>query len=197
MKTLVCITAQVRNGNLTWPTFKKHVVDALGADLALCIGDSRPRTLGQLIEGGTADETSGYFTEAKHIWRFDEPTDWSEAYDLMSKDWRMFASIPGGWLGPAKLPVRHGNSGGIVLFFRWFLLQKLRRTSSKNTIRLLSPDLTISGSRITRPLTWTTHGSPMESSTVASATDTSSSRPRWPASSSESVGPSVPNNTDL
>ena len=129
MKTLVCITAQVRNGNLTWPTFKKHVVDALGADLALCIGDSRPRTLGQLIEGGTADETSGYFTEAKHIWRFDEPTDWSEAYDLMSKDWRMFASIPGGWLGPAKLPVRHGNSGGIVLFFRWFLLQKLIETN--------------------------------------------------------------------
>jgi hypothetical protein len=125
MKTLVCIVAQVRNGELTWPGFKRHVMDALGADLALCIGDSRPRSLGKVIEGAPADETNGYFKEAKYTWRFDEPGDWSEAYDIMSNEWRVFASVPGGWLGPAKLPVPHGNSGGIVLFFRWFLLQKL------------------------------------------------------------------------
>jgi hypothetical protein len=129
MKTLVCIISQVRNGDLTWPTFKNHVIDALGADLALCIGDARPRSCGRLIEGAVADESSAYFTEAKYIWRFEEPDDWSEAYDLMSSEWRMFASIPGGWLGPAKLPVRHGNSGGVVLFFRWFLLQKLIETN--------------------------------------------------------------------
>ena len=125
MKTLVCIVAQVRNGHLTWPKFKENVLDHLDADLALCVGDSRPRTLGRVIEGGVANEDNGFFHNAKHVWRVDEPNDWSEAYDKMSSEWRDFAVIPGGWLGPAKIPVVHGNSGGIVLFFRWCLLQKL------------------------------------------------------------------------
>lgn len=48
MKVLVCIMAQVRFGEPTWDKFKENVLDTLGADLALCISDAPPKTLGQL-----------------------------------------------------------------------------------------------------------------------------------------------------
>jgi hypothetical protein len=40
MKTLVCVMGQLRLTDLTWPSFKKFVLDELGADLLVCGPDS-------------------------------------------------------------------------------------------------------------------------------------------------------------
>jgi hypothetical protein len=123
MKTLVCIMCQVRTAQLTWPSFKQYVLDALGADLALCIGDSVPRSDGKIITTEYSED-NGYFHNAKHIWRYTEPIEWDTAFDEMTGGiWRQFRDVPGNWLGPTKT---HNGTGGINSFFRWFLAQKLR-----------------------------------------------------------------------
>jgi hypothetical protein len=127
MKTLVCILCQVREGDLTWPNFKKNVIDELGADLALCISsDSYVRASGKII--GQASEDNEFFKEAKYIFRYQEPDDWATAWDEMTGGtWRPLASvIPGDWLGGVKEPVEHKTSGAIGTFYRWFLAKKLK-----------------------------------------------------------------------
>ena len=125
MRTLVCVQAQVRTAELTWPKFKENVLDVLGADLALCIGDSIPRSDGKIITS-EYNEDNGFFHTAKYIWRYNEPDDWACAFDLMTEGrWRDFTHIPGNWLGPAKTPVAHSGTGGINTFFRWFLSEKI------------------------------------------------------------------------
>jgi hypothetical protein len=122
MRTLVCVQAQVRTADLTWSKFKENVLDALGADLALCIGDSIPRSDGQVITP-SCDENNGFFHEAKYIWRYPEPTDWADAFDEMTQGrCRYFLPIPGNWLGPTRT---HIGTGGINTFFRWFLSQQI------------------------------------------------------------------------
>jgi len=122
MKVLVCIMAQVRTAELTWNSFKKHVKDQLDADLALCIGDSIPRSSGEIISNEYSED-NGYFHEAKYVWRYNEPKEWELAFDEMTcGEWRHFIEIPGNWLGPTKT---HKGSGGINTFFRWYLSQIL------------------------------------------------------------------------
>lgn len=124
MRILVCIMGQVRAHEYTWNTFKENVIQHLGADLALCIGDSIPRTDGRII---TTDytEDNGFFHEAKYVFRYNEPIDWETAFDEMTQGrWREFDFIPGNWLGPTK---NHKGTGGINTFFRWFLLQNLKK----------------------------------------------------------------------
>ena len=40
MKIVVCVLGQLRHPELTWPGFKKFVLDELGADLITCGPDS-------------------------------------------------------------------------------------------------------------------------------------------------------------
>ena len=126
MRTLVCVLCQVRRAELTWPKFKENVLDALGADLALCISaDSNIKASGKVI--GTASEDNGFFTNAKYIFRNEDPWDWGEAWDKMTEGrWRQFVEIPGDWLGGVKKPIPHETSGAIGTFYRWFLLQNLK-----------------------------------------------------------------------
>jgi hypothetical protein len=114
MKTLVCIIPQVRTPKQTWDGFKKNVLDALDADLCLCVGVKK-------------QDVNEYFENAKYVFTRNEPKeDWSEFYDEMSSEWRHFAHIPEGWLGPAQKPHPHKYTGGIMLFYRWWLLQNLK-----------------------------------------------------------------------
>ncbi len=113
MKRLVCIIPQVRCPDLTWPSFKTNVLDHLEADLLLCVRDS--------------DEINEYTKNAKYIFKKNEDVDdWSKLFDEMSTEWRHFAHIPDGWLGPAKKPFKHNYTGGIVLFYRWYLYTILK-----------------------------------------------------------------------
>jgi hypothetical protein len=126
-RRLVCIIPQVRNPSQTWGKFKENVIDVLEADLLLCVGDSTPRAQGVVIQGAEGTDDNEYFRNARYVFRRSEPVnDWSEAYDEMSTEWRHFAHIPEGWLGPAKLPRPHKYTGGIILFYRWYLYKTLK-----------------------------------------------------------------------
>lgn len=137
MKVLVCIMAQVRTAEKTWPSFKRHVKDHLGADLALCIGDSVPRSAGEVITDSYTED-NGYFHEAKYVWRYKEPEHWETAFDEMTNgEWRHFIHFPGNWLGPT---VTHKGSGGINTFFRWFLSKKLLEVQGYDQIIITRSD---------------------------------------------------------
>lgn len=140
MKVLVCIICQVRFAQYTWSKFKENVLDELGADLALCIGDSIPRSDGKIITKNI-DEKNEYFRNAKYIWRYEEPDDWATGFDEMTnKQWRAFANVPGNWLGPAKTPVSHPGTGGVNTFFRWFLSTHLDKVSDYDQIIITRSD---------------------------------------------------------
>lgn len=113
IKRLVCIIPQLRCCEITWESFKKNVLEELDADLLLCIADKEI-------------QENDYLKNAKFIFKKKEPVnDWSEHFDEMSSMWRNFSNIPGGWLGPSKVPYRHDYTGGIVLFYRWYLYKIL------------------------------------------------------------------------
>lgn len=121
-RTLICILNQVRAAEITWPSFKKFVLDELDADLCLAIG---------IDEDCRADNP--YVANAKFLFGFQEQEDWSKAFDyaqqavfkevkadsaLRDANWREVFKVGGQWLGP--MGAQQG-SGGIGLFFRWWL----------------------------------------------------------------------------
>lgn len=114
MKVLVCIMAQVRFGEPTWDKFKENVLDTLGADLALCISDAPPKTLGQLT--GEKIATNSFHTHAKYIFQLKEPNDWLKEFEKMAPEISQFRCFPGNWL----------ETGGMNTYFRWFLYQNLK-----------------------------------------------------------------------
>jgi hypothetical protein len=127
-KTLVCIIAETRESALAYESFKKNVIDALDADLALCISEP---------EG--YDYKNPYWQTAKYKWTTPEYTDWSEAYDFAKQtsfsqstsDWRKFIPAPGGnCFGPIASPTpQYQIVGGaaILIFYRWFLWYNLNK----------------------------------------------------------------------
>lgn len=118
-KCLVCILAQVRASELTWISFKKNVLTALDADLALCVGTDK-----------NSSKKNGYYHHAKYVWEYVEPYNYAEAFDYAKsefkscQDWRLLLKIKGNWLGGIKDGTRPG-SGAILIFFRWLLAKKL------------------------------------------------------------------------
>ena len=69
-KTLVIILSETRAHELTFDNFKKNVIDELDADLCVCIG-VKP----------DYDYSNPYYQLAKHRFLYDEPSDFSEAFD--------------------------------------------------------------------------------------------------------------------
>ncbi len=120
-RVLVCVLAQTRAHELTWPSFKKHVLDELNADLALCIGTDEKY-----------DYANPYWQHAKYRWTSVEYPDFADGFDLaqrrlaggkqpISANWRDVLSIGGNWLGGLKHHVPHPGSGAILMYFRWLL----------------------------------------------------------------------------
>jgi len=124
-RTLVCVICQTRSWELTWPKFKKNVLEALQADLALCI--SVPDNYNYL---------NPFWQHAKHKIVFPEYDDWGDALDYIQEvelnfdtsnrpDWRQLHGVTHeNWLGGVK---RDGEtlpgSGGIIFTARWYLLR--------------------------------------------------------------------------
>lgn len=121
-RTLVCILSETRANTITWPSFKKNVLDELNADLAVCIGVR-----------DNYDRSNEFWQHAKYRFTSREYDDWSEALDFIQRkilgeqgphpDWRKLMAIPGNWLG--GMLAREG-SAAISMYFRWLLLQSLR-----------------------------------------------------------------------
>ena len=126
-RTLVCVIAETRAHKITWPSIKKNLLDELNADLALCI--STPDAY---------DYENPFWQEAKYKWTVPEYDDWGQAFDFAQNEirqdgdmtvvpnWRRILLIKDQWLGGIKGEDKHPGSAGILIYFRWHLLQKLR-----------------------------------------------------------------------
>ncbi|MGZ8659688.1 MAG: hypothetical protein ACXWYR_08685 [Solirubrobacterales bacterium] len=87
-KVLVVLFGETRATELTAESFRANVLEALGADLALCVR--------------APEEPDAFHDSAEHLLLVDEPEDTSELYDVEAAP---------GWR--ALLGIRHGFLGGI------------------------------------------------------------------------------------
>jgi hypothetical protein len=120
-KVLIVVLAETRAHELTFPLFKQNLLDRLGADLALCIGDNARET------------RNPFYDAAKFIWQYKEPDDWTVAFDEYAegRDWRVLLELRDQWLGGIKHPtLQHPGSAGILVFFREFLRRKFEETGA-------------------------------------------------------------------
>lgn len=129
MSTLVVILSETRAHETTFTNIKKNLIDELNADLCVCIGVK-----------DDYDYNNPFYKLAKYKFCYKEPEDFADAFDYASeviqgkpnKSWRDIHNIPKikiehQFMGGVKNPDRqHDGSAGILIFFRWFLLHKLR-----------------------------------------------------------------------
>ena len=148
MKTLVVILGETRASELTFDNIKKNVIDELNADLCLCIGVTKNYNYNNKFY-----KLSKYrflYNEPD-----DYGTAFDFAYQEICKKnkcfyphWRKFLDIKDQFLGGIKdelnghhkkaelfcdfgvkntmhISREHPGSAGILIFFRWFLLQKI------------------------------------------------------------------------
>lgn len=130
--TLVCVIGETRGASATWRAFKSNVLEALDADLALCIGVN-----------SEYDYSNPFWQHAIYRWCVNEQFDFASQIDTLAerllgvkkrKNWRQLIRDGGGFMfgGLCKLG---GNtewahaSGGILLYFRHVLKQKIEENS--------------------------------------------------------------------
>lgn len=127
-KTLVVVLAETRAHELTYESFQKNLLDPVDGDLAVCIGVKEDY-----------DYANPYYQNAKYRFLYPEPDDYGSAFDaayeLILKEspespyqlhWRKFLKIKDQFMGGISDPTdQHPGSAGILIFYRWFLLQNL------------------------------------------------------------------------
>lgn len=120
MKTLVCIIGTVRGGETAWRSLLKHVVNSLGADLALFVAKTSHTILHE---------------NAKFDWSFDDPTDWGDELNRVCREcglnddaWHDSArrtSYESLWGGVRLNGEILKGSGALIMLMRDMLLEKL------------------------------------------------------------------------
>jgi len=125
-RVLVCILASTRAHQLSFQSFKRHVLDELNGDLALAIDENY-------------HNENCFWQHAKYRWTapgFGQ--DFGEAYDLAQRwlcqqhnvpppDWRSMLQMKGIWKGGIKSPKPEPSASAIQPFCRWLLLQGLQQ----------------------------------------------------------------------
>jgi hypothetical protein len=112
---------------LTFPSFKRHVLDELNADLALALAIDE-----------NYDYTNRYWQHAKYRWTSPDFRDYGEAYDLaqgwlcqqhqiLPPDWRSTLRIKGMWQGGIQAADPQPSASSILPFCRWLLLNGLQK----------------------------------------------------------------------
>lgn len=120
---LVIVLAETRAHEHTFELFKKNVLDNFQADLCLCVADNERE-----------DTDNPFYRHAKYIWRYPEPDDWGTAFDGaqrqlgLTTEWRRLLNVKKQWLGGIRGEEQQPGSAGILLFFRWFLKDRLLAT---------------------------------------------------------------------
>jgi len=117
-RTLVAVVGTTRAWELTWESFASNLLDELGADLALCVGD-RDRA------------PNPFYERAKFIWSVHQPDDWADAYDRAVGDssWRSLLR-PGDHLLGGVSSTEHPppGAGALIIYMRSFLKLSLERS---------------------------------------------------------------------
>jgi hypothetical protein len=116
-KVLVALIGQTRATELTADSFRANLLDALGADLALCVRAGEP--------------PNPFHEWAKYVWTFEESGDWAAHYDEAAgnSDWRVLLEVGELMLGgieDEKHPQK--TSVAVLYYYRRLLWRKLRRT---------------------------------------------------------------------
>lgn len=125
-KCLVVILSETRAFDLTFQSFVDHLLRPLDADLALCVAENDAEQI-----------DNPFYQHATYIWTYPEPKDWSTALDyaqdcdsIVGQDWRQLFAIHGNFLGGLHdQNGRVAGSGGISMFFRWYLKRCLLKES--------------------------------------------------------------------
>lgn len=120
-RVLVVVLAETRAHELTFDAFKANLLDHLGADLALCVGD------------GPGETPNPFYEHARYVWKFAESKmagaeDWSAAIDEMAegRNWRCLLEIPDSWMSGIKDPIHSWPGGGhLLIVFREFLRRRM------------------------------------------------------------------------
>jgi hypothetical protein len=126
-RALVCLLSSTRGHQIAFPSFKRHVLDELDADLALAIAIDE-----------NYDYSNPYWQHAKYRWTFAVVRDWGEAYDRAQQwlcrqknieplDWRIMLDIKGIWQGGIKSADPQPSLSAMQPFCRWLLLRGLLR----------------------------------------------------------------------
>ena len=124
---LVCLLCSTRAHELTFPTFKRHVLDELNADLALALAIDE-----------NYDHDNPYWQHAKYRWTAPDFKDYGEGFDLAQQwlcqqhnvpapNWRSMLRLKGIWAGKIQSPDPRPSASSIQPFCRWLLLWGLQR----------------------------------------------------------------------
>jgi hypothetical protein len=124
---LVCVIAKTRAHELTFPSFKRYVLDELNGDLALA-----------LTIDGKYDYANPFWQHAKYRWTAPDFDDYGEGFDLAQRwlcqehnipapNWRSLLRLKGPWAGRIQSPDPHPSASAILPFCRWLLLRGLLR----------------------------------------------------------------------
>jgi hypothetical protein len=129
-RVLVCLLAKTRGHDVTFSSFKRHVLDELQADLAVAL------TIDEKY-----DYANPYWQHAKYRWTSRDYDDYGDGFDFAQRslcdernlhptDWRPLLRLSGPWAGRIRstpaTPPRTGASA-ILPFCRWLLLRGLQR----------------------------------------------------------------------
>jgi hypothetical protein len=126
-RVLVCLLGSTRSHQLTFPSFKQHVLDELNADLALA-----------LVIGDRYDYSNPLWQHAKYRWTAPDFADYGEAFDRVQRclceerniqppDWRILLRVKGIWQGRIKSSDPQPSASSILPFSRWLLLRNLQQ----------------------------------------------------------------------
>jgi hypothetical protein len=126
-KVLICLLAKTRAHQLTFPSFKRKVLDELNGDLALAL------TIDEKY-----DYANPFWQHAKYRWTAPDFSDYGEAFDLAQRwlcqqhnipvpDWRPMLRIDGIWQGGIRSNNPQRSATSIMFFCRWLLLHGLQQ----------------------------------------------------------------------
>ena len=126
-RVLVCVTCSTRGHEVSFPSFKRHVLDELNGDLALALAIDEGYNVG-----------NPFWQQAQYRWTAPDYSDYGDAFDLAQRallagrdapapDWRSILRIKGIWLGGIQSPDPQPSASAVLPFCRWLLLQGLQR----------------------------------------------------------------------
>ena len=126
-KCLIIILGQTRAHEKTFQNIKYNLIDRLKADVCICIGEEK------------SAPPSPFHNIAKYNFTITEPDDWGKNFDYMYEQivskypnktnirpWRDLFKIHNQWLGGIPDEHQQPGSAGILIFFRWFLMERIK-----------------------------------------------------------------------
>jgi hypothetical protein len=126
-RVLICLLCKTRAHRVTFPSFKRQVLDELNGDLAL-----------SLMIDEKYDYANPFWQHAKYRWTAPDFTDVGDAFDLAQRrlyqesnveppNWRLLLRLKGTWQGKIRTADPQPSAASVLPFCRWLLLNGLQQ----------------------------------------------------------------------